>query len=339
MKAVQFEGDKRLQVTECIPVAPGPGEVQIEVAYAGICGTDLHIYLGHMDKRIKFPHVMGHEMSGIVRMIGVGVSSFSAGDKVTVRPLDPCGNCPACEQGHRHICHNLKFLGIETPGAFQSLWTVPAHTLHRLPESLSLQQGAMIEPLAVACHDVRMGEVKPGEFAVVLGGGPIGTLIALVARNAGARVVISEINPFRIKLLNELGFETVNPKEEDLVAFVQNETSGAGADVVFEVTSSVAGAELMTQLPRTRGRIVIVGIFSKPAPVDLHRFFWRELRLIGTRVYEEEDFEKAIQLADSGNLPLSRIITGVYPLEAASEGFLEMESGGHVMKILLSCQP
>lgn len=338
MKAIYFEGNKKLQVRECTPVVPGAGEVQIEVAFAGICGTDMHIYHGHMDKRITFPHIMGHEMSGIVRMTGEGVTSFTMGDKVTVRPLDPCGNCPACEQGHRHICHHLKFLGIETPGAFQSLWTVPAHTLHKLPESLSLQQGAMIEPLAVACHDVRLGEVKPGEFAVVLGGGPIGTLIALVAREVGARVIISEINPFRIKLLNELGFETLNPKEEDLNSFVQRETQGAGADVVFEVTSSVPGAELMTQLPRTRGRIVIVGIFSKPAPVDLHRFFWRELRLIGTRVYEQEDFEKAIQLADSGQLPLSRLISGVYPLEAVSEGFREMESGGHVMKILLSCQ-
>lgn len=338
MKAVYFEGNKKLQVKECTPVAPGAGEVQIEVGYAGICGTDVHIYLGHMDSRIAFPHIMGHEMSGTIRMVGAGVKGFSAGDKVTVRPLDPCGSCPACKAGHKHICHNLKFLGIETPGAFQSLWTVPAHTIHKLPDSLSLPLGALLEPLAVACHDVRMGEVKPGEFAAVLGGGPIGTLIAMVARDAGARVVISEINPFRIKLLHELGFETVNPTETDLAAFVRQETGGAGADVVFEVTSSLPGAELMTQLPRTRGRIVIVGIFSKPAPVDLHRFFWRELRLIGTRVYEEEDFEKAIQLADSGRLPISRLISGVYPLEGAGDGFKQIESGGDVMKILLSCQ-
>ncbi|XID92540.1 zinc-binding dehydrogenase [Paenibacillaceae bacterium WGS1546] len=338
MKAVLMTGDKQLQSAACVPVAPGPGEVQIEVAYAGICGTDLHIYLGHMNNRIRLPHVMGHEMSGVVRAVGKGVDSYAPGDNVTVRPLDPCGECDACKRGCRHICRKLKFLGIETPGAFQSLWTVPAHTLHKLPQSLSLKLGALIEPLAVACHDVRLGEVRPGEFAVVLGGGPIGTLIAMVAREAGARVVISEINPYRIELLSELGFETVNPKETDFAAFVEQETQGAGADVVFEVTSSAAGAALMTQLPRIRGRIVIVGIFSQPASVDLHRFFWRELRLLGARVYEEEDFEHAIRLADSGRLPLERIISGIYPLEDAGKGFEEMETGGRAMKILLSCQ-
>ena len=110
---------------------------------------------------------MGHEMSGVIESVGPGVSGWSAGDRVTVRPLDPCGACPACRAGHSHICHNLKFIGIDTPGALQGLWTVPAHTLHRLPDALPLREAAMIEPVAVACHDVRMGEVRPGEHAVV----------------------------------------------------------------------------------------------------------------------------------------------------------------------------
>jgi len=146
----------------------------------------------------------------------------------------------------------------------QKLWTVPAHTLHRLPDSLSLKEGALIEPIAVACHDVRLGEVKADEFIVVLGGGPIGALIALVAKQKGARVLVSEVNPFRIKLLQEFGVEVVNPEETDLVALVEERTGGAGADVVFEVTSSKAGAEMMTKLPRVRGRIVVVAIFSQP---------------------------------------------------------------------------
>ena len=128
---------------------------------------------------------------------------------MTVRPLDPCGKCPACAAGRSHICHNLKFIGIDAPGALQGLWTAPAHTLHRLPESLSLEHGALIEPLAVACHDVRMGEVAGGDYVVVQGGGPIGVLIALVARSKGARVAISEVNPFRLKLAAELGLNAV----------------------------------------------------------------------------------------------------------------------------------
>ncbi len=337
MKAIYYEGNKRLRVGEAAPVAPGPGEVAVRVAYAGICGTDLHIYHGHMDARVTFPLIMGHEMSGVVDRVGEGVDHVHPGQKVTVMPLHPCGDCPACHAGHGHICHKLKFLGIETAGAFQSVWTVPGFTVLPLPEALGLDLAAMIEPLAVACHDVRMGEIRAGEFAVVLGGGPIGAVIALVARENGARVLISEINPHRLALLQGLGFETVNPLEQDVPELVDRLTNGAGADAVFEVTSSQAGAELMTKLPRTRGRIVVVGIFNKPPAVDLHRFFFRELRLLGARVYEREDFERAIELAASGRLPLDRLVTDVLPLEKLEDGFKRMESGGNAMKILVRC--
>ncbi len=232
---------------------------------------------------------------------------------------------------------NLKFIGIDSPGAMQGVWNVPAHTLHRLPLSLSFEHAAMIEPLSVACHDVRMGEVKAGEFVAVLGGGPIGMLIALVAKAAGGTVLISELNPFRLDLAKKLGLEAVDPRTVDLVAMVNERTGGAGADVVFEVTGAVAAAELMTKLPRVRGRMVMVAIHSQPAPVDLFRFFWRELKLTGARVYEAQDFERAIELAGSGTMPLDQLITKVVPLEGLAGAFREMESGGEVMKILVRC--
>jgi 2-desacetyl-2-hydroxyethyl bacteriochlorophyllide A dehydrogenase len=280
---------------------------------------------------------MGHEMSGTIAAIGPGVDGYQTGDRVTVRPLDPCGNCPACHAGHSHICQNLKFIGIDTPGALQGLWTVPAHTLHRLPDSLSMQHGAMVEPIAVACHDVRMGEVKSGDYVVVIGGGPIGVLIALIAQTRGARVRMAEVNPFRIRLAQDLGIGAVNPMDTDLVALTNQETAGAGADVVFEVSGSAAGVETMTKLPRTRGRIVVVAIFGEAAKVDLFRFFWRELKLTGARVYEPEDFEAAIGLAASGALPLETLITNVVPLDRLADGLRQMEQGGEVMKILVNC--
>jgi (R,R)-butanediol dehydrogenase/meso-butanediol dehydrogenase/diacetyl reductase len=337
MRAAFYEGNQTIRVGECEPVAPGPGQVQIRVAYCGICGTDLHIFHGAMDHRVHMPQVLGHEMSGTIAAAGAGVEGFAAGDRVTVRPLDPCGRCPACRAGHGHICQNLKFIGIDSPGALQGLWTVPAHTLHRLPESLSMPQGALIEPIAVACHDVRMGGVAAGEYVVVLGGGPIGLLVAMVAQNKGARVVVSEVNGFRIQLARELGLEAVNPLETDLVRKVNDETGTAGADVVFEVSGSAAGAEMMTKLPRTRGRMVVVAIFAKPPQIDLFRFFWRELKLCGARVYEPEDFEAAIALAASGKLPLDRIVTGVCPLDGLAEAMHQLEGGGAVMKILVQC--
>lgn len=337
MRAAFFEGNQTIAVGPCVPVEPGPGQVQIRVAYCGICGTDLHLFHGAMAHRLHLPHVMGHEMSGTIAAVGPGVDDYQPGDRVTVRPLDPCGECPACHAGHRHICQTLKFIGIDTPGALQGLWTVPAHTLHRLPDSLSLQHGAMVEPIAVACHDVRMGEVKTGEYAVVIGGGPIGVLIALVAQTRGARVRLAEVNPFRVRLAQDLGIEAVNPREVDLVTLVNQETGGAGADVVFEVSGSSAGVEAMTKLPRTRGRIVVVAIFGDAPKVDLFRFFWRELKLTGARVYEPEDFEAAIVLAANGQLPLDRLITSVVPLDRLGDGLRQMERGGEAMKILVNC--
>jgi (R,R)-butanediol dehydrogenase/meso-butanediol dehydrogenase/diacetyl reductase len=337
MKAAYYEGHETIRIGECVPVAPGAGQVQIEVSHCGICGTDLHIFHGKMDRRVRVPLVMGHEMSGRITALGEGVEGFAIGERVTVRPLDHCGACPACRAGHSHICQKLKFIGIDSPGAFQGLWTVPAHTLHRLPESLSLAQGALVEPLAVACHDVRLGGVEAGEYVVVQGGGPIGALVALVARSAGARVVVSEVNPFRLALARRFGLEALNPSETDLVEVVNHQTGGAGADVVFEVSGAAAGAEMMTKLPRTRGRIVVVAIFSEPPRVDLFRFFWRELKLFGARVYEPEDFEKAIQLAASGTLPLERLVTATLPLENLETGLRQMERGDEVMKILVRC--
>jgi len=337
MQAVFFEGNRTFRVGESVAVEPGAGQVQIRVSFCGICGTDLHLFHGAMAHRLTLPHVMGHEMSGTIASVGSGVADWRAGDRVTVRPLDPCGHCPACVAGHSHICHNLKFIGIDTPGALQGIWTVPAHTLHRLPDSLSLREGAMVEPVAVACHDVRMSDLKQGEFAAVIGGGPIGILVALVAQARGARVVLAEVNQFRVELARDLGLDAVNPLETDLPQLVSDRTGGAGADVVFEVSGSQAGADTMTKLPRTRGRIVVVAIYAEPPKVDLFRFFWRELKLSGARVYEAEDFELAIELAATGRLPLARLITDVLPLNRLEDAMHRMEGGGDCMKILVSC--
>lgn len=334
-QAAHYEGDRKIRLGAGEPVAPGAGEVQLRVSHCGICGTDLHIFHGAMDARVQMPLVMGHEMSATVHQLGAGVDEFALGDRVVVMPLAPCDDCPACVAGHSHICHNLDFLGIDTPGAFQSYWTVPAYTLHRIPPNLTMARAALIEPLAVACHDVRLANVKPGDDVVVLGGGPIGMLVALVAREAGANVIVSEINPYRVQLAREIDLEAVNPSETDLVSLVMRRTGGAGADIVFEVSGSQAGADIMTDLLRTRGLAVVVAIFAQKPKIDLFRFFWRELRLRGVRVYESQDFADAIALAATGRLPLDELITDVRPLSALRSGFDDMEKGGEVMKILL----
>ncbi len=334
MNALFFTGDKTFVLQQQTPQPPQPGEVQLRVAYCGVCGTDVHIYHGAMAHRLKLPQVIGHEVSAQIEALGEGVTGWQKGDRVTVRPLQPGPDDPS-DNGQRHIGKNLTFIGIDSPGGMQSHWNVPAHTLHRLPENLSLKLGALIEPLAVACHDVRLGEVQPGEQVVVIGGGPIGMLVALVARQKGANVLISEPNPARLTLAAQMGLATVNPRETDLVTAVERITDGAMADVVFEVSGVAAGVQAMTQVARARGRIVMVAIHADPKPVDLFRFFWRELRLIGARVYEPEDFDEAIQLAASGALPLDQLITQVSPLGEAKQIFENIDTNPAGMKYLL----
>ncbi|NKB69979.1 MAG: alcohol dehydrogenase catalytic domain-containing protein [Candidatus Latescibacteria bacterium] len=338
MKAAYYRGDQTIAVGPCQIEEPGSGQVRIEVAYCGVCGTDMHIFLGHMDQRLAMPQVIGHEMSGTIVQVGPDVADWHSGDRVVVRPIDSCGQCAACRRGHGHICQNLNFIGIDTPGAFQTSWTVPAHTLHRLPADLPLDRAALIEPLAVACHDVRLAQVQRGDFAVVIGGGPIGMLNALVAQQAGARVVVSEVNPFRLDFARSVGLEAFDPSSGDLPAFVEEQTEGGGADVVFEVSGSKAGAEVMTKLVRTRGRIVVVAIFAEPPQVDLFQFFWRELQLIGVRVYEPEDYEQAIALVQQGKLPLDQLITRRDSLEGLQGVFEEIGAGADIMKVLIDTQ-
>ena len=337
MKGAFYQGNKRFRVDEVKPLPPGPGQVRLKVAYSGICGTDYHVYLGHMDQRIKLPQVIGHEMSGEVAEAGEGVEGYKVGDKVVVRPLDPCRKCPACELEHYHICPDLNFIGIDSPGSFQGSWTVPAHTLHHLPDTIDMRQAAMIEPIAVAAHDVRLGQVSEKDYVVILGAGPIGMLEALLAKTKGARVLVSEINQFRLNLARELGMEAVNPLEIDLPKYVAEQTGTAAADAVFEVTGSPDAAEMMTKLVRTRGRIVIVGIFAEPVKVDLHQIQWREIRVIGVRNYGPEDFEAAISLVAAKTLPLDRLISDIRPLEQVQATFEEIERGANFMKVLLKC--
>jgi len=337
MSAVYYEGAGAFSVGECAVQPPGPGEVRLDVAYCGVCGTDLHIAHGAMDARVHTPQVIGHEMSGTVAEVGAGVGGFAPGDPVVVRPLDTRGETPA-DRGFSHIGRNLKFLGIDAPGALQASWTVPAFTLHALPEGLDLRLGALAEPLAVACHDVRRGEVAPGQLAVVIGGGPIGLLIALVARARFARVLLVEPDAARRTLAAELGFPVYDPAADDVAAAVAGATGGAGADVVFEVSGSAAGILAATHHAALRGRVVVVAIFPEPKPVALFDLFWKELELRGARVYEPEDFDAAIALLAEGALDVERLITAVEPLERVPAVFGELVSGRPAMKILVDCR-
>jgi 2-desacetyl-2-hydroxyethyl bacteriochlorophyllide A dehydrogenase len=253
-------------------------------------------------------------------------------------PLQWCGECPACLAGHQHICQRLNFVGIDSPGAMQQSWTVPDEILVALPEGLSLRDAALIEPTAVAVHDVRRGALSAGEQALVVGGGPVGLLVAIVARDVGADVLVLEVDPHRRAVISGLGFEVLDPTSSDVAEHVEAWTGGAGVPIAFEVSGSQPGLDSAVQALAVRGRIVVIAIHPQPRPLDLFRVFWRELTVIGARVYERADYERAVELLANGVVPADVLISAVVPLSEAPEAFVQLEEGSGVMKVLVDCQ-
>ncbi|MEU2339154.1 alcohol dehydrogenase catalytic domain-containing protein [Streptomyces sp. NPDC006654] len=335
--AARYLSARTLDTAPAEPSSPGPGEVELAPAYVGICGTDLHIFHGDMDARVTTPAVIGHEMSGRVVRTGPDVTGWAPGDAVTVMPLRWDGTCPACQAGHQHICQHLDFIGIDSPGAMQQRWTVPASTLVRLPDSLPLDRAALVEPTAVAVHDVGRAGVRDGERVVVVGGGPVGVLIALVARATGADVRVVELSSHRRRLAEDLGLTVWDPAAGDMAELVGEWTGDAGADVAFEVSGAAGGVDTAVEVLGVRGRLCLVAIHPRPREVNLHRFFWRELTLVGARLYDRSDFEQAVALVADGTIPAERLISKVVPLTQAPAAFEALEGGGDVMKILVDC--
>jgi (R,R)-butanediol dehydrogenase / meso-butanediol dehydrogenase / diacetyl reductase len=335
--AVRYLAARTLDTAPAENPPPGPGQVEIAPAYVGICGTDLHIFHGDMDARVAAPAVLGHEMSGRIVRVGAGVEDWSPGDAVTVMPLRWDDTCPACRAGHQHICQHLDFIGIDSPGAMQQRWTVPATTLVRLPGSLPLDHAALVEPTAVAVHDVGRAQVRAGEKAVVVGGGPVGILIALVARAAGAEVRVVELSSHRRRLAEKLGLTTWDPAADDLPELVREWTGDAGAEVAFEVSGAQGGVDTAVDVLGVRGRLCLVAIHPRPREVNLHRFFWRELTLVGARLYDRTNFERAVTLVADGTVPAQQLISKVVPMAQAPDAFEALEGGGDVMKILVDC--
>lgn len=335
--AARYVGDHRFEVASMPHRPPGNGEVEIAPAFTGICGTDLHIAAGHMDARVTTPAVIGHETAGRVTAVGDGVSGWSVGDAVTVMPLRADGTCPACRAGHQHVCEHLDFLGIDSAGALAQRWIVPADTLIALPDDLDLRTAALLEPTAVAVHDVHRSRLAEGECAVVVGGGPVGLLIGLVAARRGAEVVLVELDATRRALAAELGLSVLDPRGNDIAAVVRDLTGGAGVQVAFEVSGSQGGLDTAVSVLAVRGRLCQVGIHAERRSVDLHRFFWRELELLGARLYQQQDFAEAVQLVASGAIPVQRLISDVVPLDRVADAF-DLLSAGGAMKVLVDCQ-
>lgn len=312
---------------------PAPDEALLRVRRVGICGSDLHIFQGHLDHRVPVNGTIGHEVLAEVVSAPSG-SGFAAGTRVVVEPVRYCGTCRNCRMGATYLCRTLAVLGVDATGGMQDYWAVPVDRLLAVPDTLPDDDAALIEPLAVAVHDVTRAGIKRDDRVLVFGGGPIGCLIALVAKARGADVKVSEINPYRVKLLQQIGLSTIGP-DADPVEVAHEWTSGDGVDIAFEVSGSPDAARIVTEVVRVWGTVSIIAIHADPVPVNLYPMFARELTMQGSRLYTRAAWEEAIAVMASGAIPASQLVSRKIRLEELQQGMEEALGGGPVMKVLV----
>lgn len=339
MLALLYFGNGKFELSDEPDSELSADDVRIKVHYCGICGTDYHIANGDLDARIAdFPRVIGHEASGEIVETGEAVTEWNVGDRVVVRPLNVCGVCEACQSGNENICRQVKYLGIEGEGAFQKFWVVDKSILHRCPDNVDYREAALVEPLAVCAHAVKRSEILPGQTAVVIGGGPIGSMTALLLKLRDVNVVVSEIDSGRRDNCTKLGLHTVNPATADLVETVNKLTGGRGAAVVFEASGSQAGLDIAPELLRPNGRLVTIATYAKKMELDIRKLHYRQIQLVTTRAYQKDDYEYVLSLMEQKKLPAQQLITKIIPLGELKDFLKANINGNSQIKVLVDCQ-
>lgn len=350
MKTARFYGKEDIRIDEIEEPPTRPGTVKIKPAWNGICGSDLHLFhegpippapttdRPHPLSGETLPVVLGHEFSGTVEEVGAGVDGLSPGDGVVVEPLMVCGECAACRNGRYNLCVKMGFIGISGRGGGLSEHIVVEKRWVHPVGDLPLDQAALIEPLAVSLHGVRLSGAKEGDLCVVGGAGPIGLLTAAVLKAFGARVIVSEISAARKQTALTTGVAdiVVDPVSEDLAAIVNEQTDGVGADVAFDCAGVGVVFGTLLDVLRSGGRLQIIAIHTKPVQLDLTGKLVMQETSIGGAIGYANDHPVAIDLVQSGAVDLGPFITSRIGVEdIVAEGFHKLSNGDTEVKILV----
>jgi len=326
MRALLLDAERHLTVVDApIPALERPTDVLVRVRAVGVCGSDLHGYLGHTGRRIP-PLVMGHEATGEVVAVGADVRRVQPGQRVATNTIAACGHCRPCLAGARSICENRLILGMNAPGAYAEYVVWPEDSLPLLPDGLSYEAGALAEPLAVAMHGVNMAGITTGDVVFIAGGGPIGVLVHLLARIAGAgRIIVSDLHPERLAAARAFGADLViDGAAEDPVAVVREATGGSGADVTIEAVGVGATARQTMEAVRNSGTVVWLGNSEKRIEIDMQALVTRDVTVRGSYGMTGQEFERSLALIADGRLPVDAIINRYAVLDEGPELFEEL---------------
>lgn len=323
-----------MEVREIPEPEPGPGQVKILVKAAGVCGTDLHIYQN------EFPHnppvVLGHELSGVVAALGEGASLFEVGERVTSRTFfTTCGECRFCQTGKNNLCPSRLSIGSGVDGAFATYIVVPESSLHRLPDNVSFQAGALSEPLACAVHAVQeLTQVSPADRVLITGPGTLGLLCLQVARACGATTTVigTAVDEGRLRLARELGADDVAFTDE--LEGLKSRYGADGFDVVLECSGSAGGVDSCLSMVRKAGRYTQVGLVGQKVSIDIDQIVLKEITVLGTFAQKWSAWDTAIKLLARGVVHTEPLVSHCFPLARWPEAFERFDSKQGI-KILL----
>lgn len=336
MKAAKFYGVKDIRVEEAQLPTLEPGMVKVKVAFAGICGSDLHEYVGGA-YAFRTQPVLGHEFAGVVVEVAKGVTQTKVGDRVAVEPPIPCGKCDNCRRGYSNLCKRGQSYGYTISGGFAEYAVVQEENIHLLPDNMSLELGALVEPTAVAVHAVRQSQLKLGDTAAIFGAGPIGLLVLQAVKAAGAsEIFVVEVSDERRQKALELGATyVINPIDTDAVAFIREKTNG-GVDVAYDAAGVQATFTSGVSAVHPGGEFKIVSVWERPVEFNPNAVVSPEVKISGSFAYVNI-FPEVIRLLARGVIDGQAVITSQIAIEDIVEkGFEALTKDRSQCKILVN---
>ncbi len=338
MKLARMTAFNELKIEDAAVPELNEGEALIKVKYVGICGSDVHILEGK-HPTAKPPMVLGHEFYGELADIkSKTVSGFQIGDRVSGHPLTSCGYCEYCMSGHENLCKELSIYGVHKDGCFSEYIKISAERLVKLKADADPEVTALLEPLAVAVHDIRRSGLQAGEDVFIIGAGTIGLILAVTAEfNGAGRIILTDVDEKRIAFAEELGFTCLNALDSDYDKRVMELSGGKGFKRVFEVSGTQPGWDNMTKACASGGTIVLIGIPNQGFKVDVVSVVLREIELKGVRIHPYNHFRAAAEIINQGkiNNKLKKLVSRVYPVEDAMKAFDDIHKDKTIVKALI----
>ena len=323
-----------------IPVpAVAENQILVRIQMIGICGSDIHVYHGE-HPFTSYPITQGHEVSGEIVALGQGVEGFAVGQKVTIEPQVFCGHCHPCTHGKYNLCEELKVMGFQTTGVASTYFSVDASKVTPIPQSMSFEEGAMIEPLAVAVHAVRRAGDVAGKKIVVIGAGPIGNLVSQVAKGRGAEVMVTDVSDYRLELAKGCGVDfAVNTRNREFGGAMVENFGPDKADIIYDCAGNNVTMNQAIRCARKGSTIILVAVFADMATVDLAVLNDHELDLNTTMMYRHEDYVTAIDMVNAGKIQLQPLMSKVFPFGQYKQAYEYIDANRETsMKILINVQ-